>query len=99
MRRSRLQTTDCTERKGPGVIIGQDGTVTFVRHGGVHRSRLWKVRHDEDKQTAQDHPDRKADSDKVNANNAAFISVNTDDGRDNISDRGGEYKRSVALAN
>ncbi|XP_039900576.1 uncharacterized protein LOC120741662 [Simochromis diagramma] len=38
---------DCTEWKGPGVVIGQDGTVVFVRHGGtlvrVHQSRLTKV--------------------------------------------------------
>ena len=35
---------DCTEWKGPGVVIGQDGVVVLVRHGGtygrVHRSRL-----------------------------------------------------------
>ncbi|XP_062409954.1 uncharacterized protein LOC134100639 [Sardina pilchardus] len=38
---------DCTEWKGPGVVIGQDGVVIFVRHGGtyvrVHHSRLRKV--------------------------------------------------------
>ena len=38
---------DCTEWKGPGVVIGQDGAVIFVRHGGtyvrVHRSRLRKI--------------------------------------------------------
>lgn len=26
---------DCTEWKGPGVVIGQDGAVVFVRHGGI----------------------------------------------------------------
>lgn len=34
---------DCPEGKGPGVVIGQDGAVVFVRHGGtcirVHRLR------------------------------------------------------------
>lgn len=38
---------DCNEWKGPGVVIGQDGVVVFVRHGGtyvrVHQSRLRKV--------------------------------------------------------
>ena len=38
---------DCPEWKGPGVVIGQDGAVIFVRHGGtcvrVHRLRLKKV--------------------------------------------------------
>ena len=38
---------DCTEWKGPGVVIGQDGVVVFVRHGGtyvrVHHSRLRKI--------------------------------------------------------
>ena len=38
---------DSTEWKGPGVVIGQDRVVTFVRHGGtyvhVHQSRLLKV--------------------------------------------------------
>ncbi|XP_071317640.1 CD166 antigen homolog A isoform X1 [Trachinotus anak] len=39
---------DCQEWKGPGVVIGQDGAVVFVRHGGtcirVHRLRLKKKR-------------------------------------------------------
>ncbi|XP_064616270.1 uncharacterized protein LOC135480371 [Liolophura sinensis] len=38
---------DSPEWKGPGVVIGQDGAVTFVRHGGtcirVHHSRLQKI--------------------------------------------------------
>ena len=38
---------DTTEWKGPGTVIGQDGVVIFVRHGGtyirVHHSRLRKV--------------------------------------------------------
>ena len=38
---------DCHEWKGPGVVIGQDGAVVFVRHGGtcirVHHLRLRKV--------------------------------------------------------
>ena len=35
---------DCVEWEGPGVVIGQDGVMIFVRHGGtyvrIHRSRL-----------------------------------------------------------
>ncbi|KAL5020643.1 hypothetical protein ScPMuIL_002273, partial [Solemya velum] len=38
---------DSQEWKGPGVVIGQDGAVVFIRHGGtlvrVHRCRLSKV--------------------------------------------------------
>lgn len=38
---------DSAEWKGPGVVIGQDGAVVFVRHGGilvrVHHLRLSKV--------------------------------------------------------
>lgn len=37
---------DCTEWKGPGVVIGQDGAVIFVTLGTyvrVHQSRLRKV--------------------------------------------------------
>lgn len=38
---------DSTEWKGPGMVIGQDGVVIFLRHRGtyvrVHRSRLQKV--------------------------------------------------------
>ncbi|CAL9707805.1 unnamed protein product [Knipowitschia caucasica] len=41
---------DCAEWKGPGVVIGQDGAVVFVRHGGicvrVHQLRLRKVTQD-----------------------------------------------------
>lgn len=43
---------DCVEWKGPGIVIGQDGVVIFVRHGGtyvrVHHSRLRKVGASED---------------------------------------------------
>lgn len=43
---------DSAEWKGPGVVIGQDGAVVFVRHGGilvrVHHLRLNKVQtHDQ----------------------------------------------------
>lgn len=38
---------DSNEWKGPGVVIGQDGVVVFVRHGGsyirVHKCRLTKL--------------------------------------------------------
>lgn len=38
---------DCPQWKGPGVVIGQDGVVVFVRHGGtyvrVHHTRLRKI--------------------------------------------------------
>ncbi|XP_048012163.1 uncharacterized protein LOC125245541 isoform X2 [Megalobrama amblycephala] len=41
---------DCPEWKGPGVVIGQDGAVVFVRHVGtcirVHYLRLRKVKTD-----------------------------------------------------
>ncbi|XP_071821643.1 uncharacterized protein [Apostichopus japonicus] len=39
---------ESNEWKGPGVVIGQDGVVVFVRHGGtyvrVHRCRLTKFK-------------------------------------------------------
>ena len=39
---------DCNEWKGPGVVIGRDGVVIFVRHGGtyvrVHHCRLRKAK-------------------------------------------------------
>ncbi len=38
---------DCPEWKGPGAVIGQDGAVVFVTHGGtcarVHYCRLKRV--------------------------------------------------------
>lgn len=43
---------DCPEWKGPGVVIGQDGAVVFVRHGStcvrVHYLRLMKIRNESD---------------------------------------------------
>lgn len=77
------------------MVIGQDGAVVFVRHGGilvrVHHSRLCKVNtQDEDKQTVQDDPDRQAESEKTTSNNAADSSdseLNTNCEQDNISDR------------
>ena len=48
---------DSAEWKGPGVVIGQDGAVVFVRHGGilvrVHHLRLNKV-HTQDQSSVQD---------------------------------------------
>lgn len=45
--KTETKSVDCPEWKGPGVVIGQDGAVIFVRHGGtcvrVHRLRLRKV--------------------------------------------------------
>ncbi len=47
---------DCPEWKGPGTVIGQDGAVVFVRHGGtcirVHRLRLRKVNTESEDQHA-----------------------------------------------
>lgn len=53
---------DSPEWKGPGVVIGQDGAVVFVRHGGTlvreHQSRLCKThtqdQGSQDKNTAPD---------------------------------------------
>lgn len=51
---------DCTEWKGPGVVIGQDGAVIFIRHGGiyvrVHRSRLRKVKGPQEMLIERDSP-------------------------------------------
>ncbi|PIK59085.1 hypothetical protein BSL78_03967 [Apostichopus japonicus] len=45
---------DSNEWKGPGVVIGRDGVVVFVRHGGsyvrVHRCRLNKVGEQDNRQ-------------------------------------------------
>lgn len=35
MRQSELQMSACSEWKEPGVVIGQDSAVVFVRHGGT----------------------------------------------------------------
>ena len=84
---------DCTEWKGPGVVIGQDGVVVFVKHGGilvrVHQSRLCKVnRQNEDKQIVKDDLCRKAENEKTISNNAADSSDSEHNtGTDNTSDR------------
>lgn len=53
---------DSTEWKGPAVVISQDGSVVFIRHGGilvrVHQSRLNKMNaQDEDKPVLPDIPE------------------------------------------
>lgn len=58
-----------------GTRDGQDRVVVFVRHGGVlvrvHHSRLCKVNtQEQDKQTAQDVANRKAESEEGMTNNA-----------------------------
>ena len=44
--KSHVKRVDCPEYKGPGVVIGQEGAVVFVRHGDtcirVHRLTLRK---------------------------------------------------------
>ena len=85
---------NCTEWKGPGVVIGQDGAAVFVRHGGilvrVHHSRLCKVNtQEQDKQTAQDVANRKAESEEGMTNNTVDSSdcdQDTDNEQENISD-------------
>ncbi len=87
------QRANCTEWKGPGVVIGQDGAVVFVRHGGilvrVHHSRLCKVNtQEQDKQNVQDNAARKAESEKGMTNTAADSSdsyQNTDNEQEDIS--------------
>ncbi len=87
---------DCPEWKGPGVVIGQDGAVVFVRHGGtlvrVHQSRLCKTntqdQESQDKQNEQDNSQKVIE--KGSINNVADDSdseKNTDSDQENISDR------------
>ncbi|KAL2093504.1 hypothetical protein ACEWY4_010816 [Coilia grayii] len=56
---------DCPEWKGPGVVIGQDGAVVFVRHGGtcvrVHYLRLRKVKNEDDGHVMNDDTERTID--------------------------------------
>ena len=57
---------DCVERKGPGVVIGQDGVMIFVRHGGtyvrVHHSRLRKAYADSSDVAAAENPQQPAEN-------------------------------------
>ena len=58
---------DGHEWKGPGTVIGKDGSVIFVRHGGtlirVHQSRLQKVKGDlEQKRIARKDPQLTSES-------------------------------------
>lgn len=86
---------DCPEWKGPGVVIGQDGAVVFIRHGGtlvrVHQSRLCKA--NTQNQESQDKQNEQANSQKVtkkgSLNSVADSSDNevTDSDQENISDR------------
>jgi hypothetical protein len=50
---------DCKEWKGPGIVIGQDGVVVFVRHGRtyvrVHQCRLMKAKNTNSKTTVSKH--------------------------------------------
>uniref|UniRef100_A0A669DDN2 Integrase catalytic domain-containing protein n=1 Tax=Oreochromis niloticus TaxID=8128 RepID=A0A669DDN2_ORENI len=78
---------DCTEWKGPGVVIGQDGTVVFVRHGGtlvrVHQSRLSKVdAQSGDKQI----PHSTTDDDTDNKDTVENDDTDTPDGEQSISE-------------
>lgn len=72
---------DSTEWKGPAVVIGQDGSVVFVRHGGilvrVHQSRLNKVNaQDEDKPVLPDIPENSKENENVIHTD---VSENSDD--------------------
>lgn len=58
----------CKEWKGPGTVIGQDGAVVFVRHGGswvrVHRSRLTRVPN-LSRDNVNSHPDAESMSEEM----------------------------------
>ena len=61
---------DTTEWKGPAKVIGQDGTVVFVRQGGllvrVHKTRLKKCA--ENETFGKDHCDFKQNTPEIEAN-------------------------------
>ncbi|KAL6481141.1 hypothetical protein MHYP_G00092210 [Metynnis hypsauchen] len=84
---------NCSEWKGPGVVIGQDGVVVFVRHGGilvrVHHSRLCKL-NPQDKQTGQDETNKNTESEGDMTHTALDSSdsdQNTDDEQVTMSGR------------
>ncbi|KAL1281668.1 hypothetical protein QQF64_000471 [Cirrhinus molitorella] len=74
---------DSAQWKGPGVVIGQDGAVIFVRHGGsyvrVHHSRLRKT---DDNHTVQEEGEKQGqnsvDNKTVQAPEPSQISDDSD---------------------
>ena len=80
--------TDCVEWKGPGVVIGQEGVVIFVRHGGtyvrVHHSRLRKANADFSEVAGAESPQQPADNDTGGNTDAPAIDSDMD--IDNVAD-------------
>ena len=70
--------------KGPGVIIGQDGAVVFVRHGGavvkVHRTRLRHVQNDRVVEDEDDGPHEVAGIQESKKETAAELTDNAHEG-------------------
>jgi len=81
--------TDCVEWKGPGVVIGQDGVVIFVRHGGtyvrVHQSRLRKV-HSGESNTVGNINVSVTDGDVPVTDNDMNVDMNNDSGDMPVTD-------------
>lgn len=80
---------DCPEWKGPGIVIGQDGAVVFVRHGGtlvrVHQSRLRKINTQDQKSQVEQ---TLLDSRETASEKSSLTSVaESSDSKENISDR------------
>ena len=71
--------TDCVEWKGPGVVIGQEGVVIFVRHGGtyvrVHHSRLRKANADFSEVAGAESPQQPAENDTGGNTDAPAIDM------------------------
>ncbi|CAG2196696.1 unnamed protein product [Mytilus edulis] len=88
---------DNKEWKGPGVVIGQDGAVVFVRHGGmlvrVHQCRLTKVstipETEENKNTGNFEQEKEAKriiSKSMPVHENKFVNFDSDTDNENDSD-------------
>lgn len=80
---------DCQEWKGPGVVIGQDGAVVFVRHGGtcirVHYLRLKKVNADSgDQHVIRD--DAEVNTNNMQRQEIAGAAVNNMEGTETVTE-------------
>lgn len=85
---------DCPEWKGPGVVIGQDGAVVFVRHGGicvrVHQLRLRKVTHE--------HEEPQITCDKENNQGQHTVDISEQEEETNVGHTENDYLPSLENA-
>lgn len=92
---------NCQEWKGPATVIGQDGPVIFVRHGGmvvrVHKCRMSKIDEHGSLESRQTDPNPEDNGEKALENNVQCDESDSEDDCDKKTSEGQVAPRNEPL--